>query len=51
MYDTRCRNLAEYFLQDQEYDPAEVASLAQAIQDAIERWFEPRADRPKEITP
>lgn len=51
MYDTKCGELAEYFLADLEHEPEEVASLAQDIQDQIERWFEPRQHKPKEITP
>jgi predicted component of type VI protein secretion system len=51
MYDTKCRDLAEYFLEDEEHVPEEVDSLAQEIQDSIERWFEPRQSRPKEVTP
>jgi hypothetical protein len=50
-YDVKCGELAEYFLADEEHEPEEVASLAQEIQDSIERWFEPRQDRSKEVTP
>lgn len=40
MYDPKCEELAEYFLEDEEeHGPGQVASLAQEIQDAIERWF------------
>lgn len=40
-YDTRCEELAELFLADEiDSTPEDLASLAQAIQDAIERWFE-----------
>jgi hypothetical protein len=51
MYDKKCHDLAEYFLADEQHEPEEVTSLAQEIQDSIERWFEPRGDRPKEVTP
>lgn len=50
-YDNKCKELAEYFLADEVHVPEEVASLAQEIQDSIERWFGPRESRPKEITP
>jgi hypothetical protein len=50
-YDVKCGELAAYFLADEEHEPEEVTSLAQEIQDSIERWFEPRQSRPKEITP
>jgi hypothetical protein len=51
MYDPKCFDLARYFLEGQEYTPDEAVSLAQEIQDSIERWFEPRQDRSKEVTP
>jgi hypothetical protein len=50
-YDNKCGELAEYFLADEEHEPEEVISLAQEIQGSIERWFEPRQSRQKEITP
>jgi hypothetical protein len=50
-YDPKCRDLAEYFLADEEHSQEEVTWLAQEIQDSIERWFEPRESRPKDVTP
>jgi Mn-dependent DtxR family transcriptional regulator len=42
-YDPKCYDLAESFLQDHPGYPKEAADdLAQAIQDAIEEWFEDR---------
>lgn len=39
-YDMKCDDLARYFMSDGENAPEEeIASLAQAIQDAIENWF------------
>lgn len=38
-YDTKCEELAEHFLQDEEHDQNDVAELAQVIQDAVENWF------------
>lgn len=48
LYDLRCRDLAEYFLEDDDTNTAQTAgvhhaqivSLAQAIQDAIEEWID-----------
>jgi hypothetical protein len=40
-YDTKCYELAEYFLQDgpfKGHEPA-ISNLAEAIQQAIEDWF------------
>jgi hypothetical protein len=51
VYDKRCEELAEYFLADWPHKPKEVNSLAQEIQDSIERWFEPRQFKPKDVTP
>jgi len=40
-FDSKCADLADHFLQD---EPAEIVrkrnDLAQAIQDAVEDWFE-----------
>lgn len=42
-YDPDCEDLAEKFLEDASpYTSAEMKSLAQAIQDAIENWFSGR---------
>ena len=39
-YDTKCDELARYFMADGEIQPEEeIADLAQTIQDAIENWF------------
>jgi hypothetical protein len=41
-YDERCYELAQYFLTDQpihDKTEANVASLAQHIQDTVEDWF------------
>src|SRR5207248_2932770 len=51
MFDLQCAELARYFLTDEEHTEEEVYSLAQEIQDSIERWFAPRGDRPKQRTP
>lgn len=51
MYDPKCGELAAYFLADLEHQPEEVEWLAQDIQDQIERWFEGRHHKPKEVTP
>ncbi len=51
MYDKRCSELAKYFLAELEHEPEEVEWLAQDIQDQIERWFEGRHHKPKEVTP
>lgn len=51
-YDEKCGELARYFLAEYGYSPQSEASLAQDIQDQIERWFEtPIGIKPKEITP
>ncbi len=42
-YDSKCLDLAQYFLCDQAGDSA---SLAQTIQEAIEGWFSSQEDRP-----
>lgn len=45
-YDPKCYELAEYFLESvardtgKEVDAAQVAALAQDIQDAVENFFE-----------
>jgi hypothetical protein len=41
-YDSRCGDLAEVFLEDEHGTEAEIAELAQCIQDAIEDWLEGR---------
>ena len=51
MFDLQCAELARYWLADEEHTEAEVYSLAQEIQDSINRWFAPRDDRPKQRTP
>jgi len=51
MFDLQCAELARYFLTDEEHTEEEVSSLAQEIQDSIERWFAPRESRPKQRTP
>lgn len=45
MYDSKCEELARYFLTDEKHEPEEVISLAQEIQNSIERWYELRGDR------
>jgi hypothetical protein len=49
-YDSRCGDLAEVFLEDEHGTEAEVAELAQCIQDAIEDWFEARTFARAEAT-
>jgi hypothetical protein len=39
-YDTRCFELAEYFLIDEPDFRHKVGDLAQAIQDAIDDWLD-----------
>jgi hypothetical protein len=41
MYDTKCWNLAEDFLDDSDkpHTPEDTRQLAQTIQDAIENWL------------
>jgi hypothetical protein len=39
LHDSACADLAELFLQEENHTPADVARLAQAIQDSIEDWF------------
>jgi hypothetical protein len=54
MYDPECARLAKYFLVDPDPDEgipateANVASLAQDIQDAIESWFSNKVDEARE---
>jgi hypothetical protein len=54
MYDPECERLAKYFLVDPDPDEgipateANVASLAQDIQDAIESWFSNKVDEVRE---
>jgi len=46
-YDSKCLSVAEYFLGSIR-EAADEASLAQAIQDAVEDWFAAREPRPIE---
>jgi hypothetical protein len=39
MYDSRCHELAEYFLEATHASEADKESLAQSIQSAVEDWF------------
>jgi hypothetical protein len=39
MFDSRCFDLAEHFLQDEPELREKVSELAQAIQDAVEDWI------------
>jgi hypothetical protein len=44
-YDTKCHDLAEYFLQDCDWELKDDASrLAQVIQDSIEDYLRERED-------
>ena len=48
MYDTKCRELAEAFLEDEpieDRNPGDTLELAQIIQDAIESYLEDRRRR------
>lgn len=38
-YDSACHDLAELFLEEENHEAADVARLAQRIQDAIEDYF------------
>lgn len=54
MYDPQCAVLAKYFLVDPDPDEgippteANIASLAQEIQDAVESWFSNKEDEARE---
>lgn len=39
LYDSACADLAQLFLEEEKHEAADVARLAQAIQDSIENWF------------
>jgi len=38
-YDQKCEDLARHFAQDEALTDAQIADLAQAIQEAVEAWF------------
>ena len=38
-YDPKCEELARHFAQDENLSAAEIADLAEAIQQAVEAWF------------
>lgn len=42
LFDPACQDCAEHFLCDEPYTPANVKSLAYAIQVAVEEWFRER---------